>query len=191
MIVMIIQMIPVMRMFFKLTLALPKLIARKKTRSTPLLPHHLSGDTAILQMEKRIQDKVEAEAEKRRRKEEWEEKCIQKQREEERKIQRQKEQEERRIRKQEEKEAREERKLQKQKQGAGCPQQQRSGRRKTPKQTAEQQSNYTCPACGIDESDSGDALWFHVTFGTMQNAPMYLLMIIAVSAPWTGTVERV
>ena len=51
---------------FKLTLALPKLIARKKTRSTPLLPHHLSGDTAILQMEKRIQDKVEAEAEKRR-----------------------------------------------------------------------------------------------------------------------------
>ena len=35
---------------------------------------------------------------------------------------------------------------------------------------------------------------FHVTFvisGTMQNAPMYLLMIIAVSAPWTGTVERV
>ena len=34
---------------------------------------------------------------------------------------------------------------------------------------------------------------FHVTFvisGTMQNAPMYP-MIIAVSAPWTGTVERV
>ena len=64
---------------FKLTLALPKSIARKKTRSTPLLPHHLSGDTAILQMEKRIQDKVEAEAEKRRRKEEREEKRIQKQ----------------------------------------------------------------------------------------------------------------